>query len=231
MSVACRQLALVSVKNSCSEAQRTYRTRRPTRISGEQLSGCSMEITSAAPDANKPYAWKVPRGGERSLNAVCYYAGAWMAEDIKNITSASLKHVPESKINDRSAPSMRPVTETVDEHWRDEAHVPDTLPELAHINVPREGDIIGDAFELHYVDPSLRSTTQKIRLVFTSRERGSHAVAAMDLETFGNQYKGRVARPLLVPGAYTLVVQMIHAEGDSVDKASVRVQIVEAQRV
>lgn len=164
----------------------------------------------------KPYAWKVPKGGERSQNAVCYYAGAWAAQEIKANPAAGLKHVNESQIRDRSVPQIKPVKETAEDNWTDTAHIPAQRPELAHINHPREREVItGTSFNLHFVNPTSQTVSEKIRLVFVPASDISKSpdmstleldkeIKSVKLETMGNQYKGKVDRPLdLAPGPYS----------------------------
>jgi len=140
-----------------------------------------------------------------------------MAQEMKGMSTATLRHVPESQIRDGSIPLTHQVIEHADKDWVDESHVPDALPELAHINHPREGEVINGTFNLHYVDPNIQTVTQKFRLLFKpvpgpskddsvmSANEVDDRLHHMDLETFGNQYKGTIQRPagLSTTGAYS----------------------------
>lgn len=163
----------------------------------------SMPAVEGTAEGSKPFAWKVPKGAERSANATCYYMGAYMNEDIKHWSPGMLKHVPASEIRDASGP----MTQSVDiaDSDGDPAHKPDPRPELQHVNHPRSGEEIGDTFEFHYVDPTLRQDNQKIRLVFYPKSSSEHASnGTVDLEMFGNQFKGTVERPTTVSaGSYS----------------------------
>lgn len=126
-----------------------------------------------------------------------------MSEEMKGKSIADLKRVPAEEIRDGSVPMVQPVTEFVDPDFNDEAHVADKVPELAHINHPKEGEVIQDRFSLHFVDPS--TYDRKIRLLFYAGSDTSQEPKAMiELETFGNQYKKQVQIPAgLEAGAYS----------------------------
>lgn len=163
--------------------------------------------TAAAPSSadttQKSYAYKVPTGGERDRNAMCNWLGGFMSEEMKGKSIADLKRVPAEEIRDGSVPMVQPVTESVDPDFKDDAHVADKVPELAHINHPKEGEIIQDRFSLHFVDP--RTYDRKIRLLFyAGNDTSQEPKAILELETFGNQYKKQVQRPAgLEAGAYS----------------------------
>jgi hypothetical protein len=150
----------------------------------------------------KPYSYKVPRGGERNQCAPCYHLGLFMAAEIKEKGTNSLKHVSADEIRDGSIPQVEPVANAVDEDWKDEAHVVDSVPELAHLNNPKHDEVIRDEFLLHFVDP--RSFDRKIRLVFKPTNYDTGHQYTMDLEMFGNQIKQEIKRPSeLQPGSYS----------------------------
>lgn len=121
-----------------------------------------------------------------------------MNQDIKRWSPGMLRHVSESEIRDGSVPMTRPSPEST-EADADEAHKPDPVPHLQHVNHPRAGETIGEAFQLHYVDPTLRENNQKIRLQFRPTLQSEEASTEMvELEMYGNQFKGSVSRPAAV---------------------------------
>lgn len=133
-----------------------------------------------------------------------------MSEEMKGKSISDLKRVPKEEIRDGSVPMVQPVTGPVDEDFIDEAHVADKIPELAHINQPREGEVIhDDRFLLHFVEP--RTYDKKIKVLFYSGEERADSKATLDLETFGNQYKKKVDRPADLPaGPYSRSTETIN---------------------
>ena len=139
----------------------------PVTCKNRVAMAATVDATSAPTAVQQaPYAWKVPKGGERSQNATCYWAGAWMAHEMKGMSTATLKPVPKSEIRDGSVPLVHAVTDALEENWEDVPHVAGRAPEVAHINHPKEGEVIGDSFTCHFVDPRTRANDQRIRLVF-----------------------------------------------------------------
>lgn len=130
-----------------------------------------------------------------------------MSDELKGRGMTGLRHVPDDEIRDGSKPLTQPVsvTEQVDADWKDDAHVPEKVPELAHLNHPKNGETIDQRFNLHFIDP--RACDKKIRLVFRPEEKSTEESAelkTLELETFGNQIKKKIERPQgLAPGAYS----------------------------
>lgn len=149
---------------------------------------------------SKAHAWKVPKGGERDRQAICYWAGPFMANSLLANPAANLKHVKKEDIRDGSIPQMSETSlKPDDSNWTDEAHIPDERPELAHMNSPKQGELLKERFPFHFVHPGLFD--RKIRIVFepisdnTTTVEDKQDIYTLDLESFGNQLKKSIDRP------------------------------------
>lgn len=158
--------------------------------------------TSPGPAASTLSRPWVPEGAKRDPAAQCYIDGPAMATHIK-FFPPTLKEVPQSAIRDGSLPAIHAEHESSLPYAQDRTDplLSQDQRAYAHINLPRDGSILEERFNVHYINATAADST--VQIVLRSAQDNTEVTVANDVSMHGNHVKKPLDRPEgLKPGTY-----------------------------